>query len=384
MTPYMKPLYRYHLLAAVMVTFILRMSLPQVRYVFYPLFLFLLVYHLAGKENRKGLLKTIKYQAWYLILLGVFTAAAIYHSSFFRPYLEAVNGLELALLFAIVFYHINGKAAFRSFSHAFFLQLFLLTMLVGLIGLFRLGVLLNHGVGIDASERSLISLESDYNFFVLSLLYGFFLGVYFLLSGKDLNRRTILFLNLALVILALDILVVPSRRGMDVFTGIIVLMVLSRLVSMVFSQKLYFSSIRRLDPLLLVLLTGILGLNAFFLLTSDDVKKQMLIGSGLYRIDFRERVTNMYHRYARMIDRDLEYREAYQMLWQRDQINRADPSEDSPAKMAKSSRNGQSSFAQAQSLHLKRFKVENQAEYRLSKEPGGERLGFLSRVAGQR
>ena len=116
LTTSINPKWQHHILAAVMVTFILRMSFPAVRYVYYPLFILLLAYHLLTRETRKSLFQAMKPQLFYLVLLGIFIAAAFYHTSFMRPFIEAVNGIELVLLFGIIFVHVKEKNGFRHFS----------------------------------------------------------------------------------------------------------------------------------------------------------------------------------------------------------------------------------------------------------------------------
>jgi hypothetical protein len=305
-----------HLLAGVLVTFILRMALPQVRYVFYPLFIVLLVWHLVEARDWKRYRYVISSLRWYLILLGILTAAAFYHSSFIRPYLEVFNGLVLALILALIFYHVRDSARLDSFSRAFFLELFILSSATALAGLINLGVYLAGMMESVPAGESILSIGSDYNFSILAILYGLILATYYLTTAENLRLSRIIMLNAIMVVFLINILLVPSRRGVIIFLMFLLLLIALRMW-VLFKPKAHrvLFRLRRYDAFLIVVLLMSWGIHIFLFSLSPASKKNFLIRSGLYRIELRKKVTDLYSRYAGMVDPDLSYRQAYYLLW---------------------------------------------------------------------
>jgi len=319
-----KPAWRHHLLSALILTFILRMSLPQVRYVYYPLFILLVVHFLVSKPHGDNLKRVVRQLIPFFILLGVFLAASLYHTAFLRPYIEVINAFELAVILILLFYAIGEGMPWNRFRNAFVHQLFILAVVTALVGLGRITYALMGGdLNVEEGE-SLVSVASDYNFFVLALLYGVISGVYKLWSLSDPGQGRIVLYNAAILAMVAGMVMVPSRRGALILVLFILGLVIIRLVALFAGSSLKLTRIRRLDYLLTLLLLAGVGLNIFLFHTSNQFKERLLTRTGLYRMDLRSRLTDTWHRYGRMVDRDLGFREVYMHLW----MNEADGREE--------------------------------------------------------
>jgi hypothetical protein len=309
-----KPGIFYHILSVAILTFLLRMALPEARYVFYPLFLILTGYFLLNRRGQSGFRPIFRSLLFYLILLAILMAAALYDSPFIRPWTEFFNGLELMVLFLILLNDVRTKLAFQEFKRIFAFQLFVFSVVIGLVGLIRGVTAWVGGTASPAAGESIFAPGSDYNFYVLAILYGIVVGIYHIYSHFRLRGAGLFVYNGSLVVLALNILLIPSRRGIVVFGVILFFLVLVRLW-VLFRRTPGLTRVSRLDPFLLVILGVILGGHLLLFETSPGFKKDMLIRSGLYRMDVRERITNLYCRYVGMVDKNLEFRKVYHRLW---------------------------------------------------------------------
>jgi len=310
-----KPVLRYHLLAALILTFIMRMALPQVRYLYYPLFILLVADFLISKPNGATLKRILKPLAPYFLLLGIFLAASLYHTAYVRPYIEIVNALELAAILIIIFYYITRGMQWSSFRTIFIRQLLIISGLTAVAGLGRLAFVVMGGDLYVEEGESLVSTATDYNFFVLALLYGLVVGLYQLLSLKRPGRGKIWLYNAALFIWVAGIILVPSRRGAVILFLILVSLILIRLMVVFARRSLIMPRIRRMDYFLALVLVSVVGLGIFLFHTSHQFKEDFLIRTGLYRMDLRSRLTDTWYRYGRMVSGDLQFREAYMHLW---------------------------------------------------------------------
>lgn len=310
-----KPVFRNNLLALLVIAFILRMALPQLRYLYYPLFFLWILDFLLSKPDRAVLKKIIRRLSPYLLLLGIFLAAAVYHTPFMRPYIEAVNALELAVILMIIFYYLRNLRQWSLFKKAFGCQLFILAVLTATAGMVRLGLAIAGTDFAVEQGESLISTASDYNFFVLALIYGLILGIVQLFTLDKPGRTTRVLYILAMLILAAGIVLVPSRRGAVIFLAIVTGLLVLRLIALFVRFPSTFGRIRYFDVFLSVCMAGAIGLYIFFFQTSHAFKEDLLIRTGLYKLDVRKGITNMYCRYGRMIDEGLQFREAYMRLW---------------------------------------------------------------------
>jgi len=310
-----KPVLRYHLLGALILTFILRMSLPQVRYVYYPLFIFWIVVFLLSKPDGAILKRIVRRLIPYWLLLGLFLAASLYHTAFLRPYIEIFNGLELAAILIILLYHTGDGKRWSRFREVLIRQFFILAVITALVGLGRLVFVMMGGNLSVAEGESVVSVASDYNFFVLTLLYGLILGTYLLYFHRKPGYGRMLLYNAAMLALVTGIVLVPSRRGAIILVFILVVWILTRLMALFAGRSSRVARIRRLDYLLAAVLTAMVALNIFLFHTSHRFKQDFLIRTGLYTMDLRSRITDAWCRYGRMVDRDIEFREAYRRLW---------------------------------------------------------------------
>lgn len=310
-----KPLLRYHLLAAVILTFIMRMALPQVRYAYYPLFILLVADLFISKPDRNTLKRILRQLAPYLLLLAIFLAASLYHTAFWRPYIEIVNALELAAILIILFYYTRRTMQWSSFRSAFVRQLFLLAVITALMGLGRLVFALMGGDLHVEEGESLVSTASDYNFFALALLYGLILGIYQLFSLSKPGKGSVWLYNTALLSLVAGIVLVPSRRGAIILALILFSLIIIRVIALFARRYSGISRIRRMDYLLVAVLTAMVGLSILLFHTSHSFKEDFLIRSGLYRMDVRSKLTDAWCRYGRLVDKDIQFREAYEHLW---------------------------------------------------------------------
>ena len=310
-----KPVLRYHLLGALILTFILRMSLPQVRYVFYPLFILWILAFLISKPDGAILKRIVRRLIPYFLLLGLFLAASLYHTAFLRPYIEIFNGLELAAILIILLYFTGDGSRWSRFREVWIRQFFILAVITALVGLGRLVFALMGGNLSVAAGESVVSVASDYNFFVLTLLYGLILGTYLLYSLRKPSYRRMVLYNAAMLALVTGIVLVPSRRGAIILVFILVVWVLTRVRALFADRSSRVARIRRLDYLLAAVLTAMVAFNIFLFHTSHRFKQDFLIRTGLYKMDLRSRITDAWCRYGRMVDRDIEFREAYMRLW---------------------------------------------------------------------
>jgi len=304
----------YHVLSAVILTYLLRMALPEARYVSYPLYLVVAGYFLFDARDRYRLGRIFKSLAFYLVLLAIVLTAAVYRAPFIRPWAEVFNGLGLAFLLLILFYYVRGKDATRRFRGVFSFQLFIFSVIIGLVGLGRGLWAWAGGGGSLAEGESIIAAGSDYNFYILTILYGLVIGIYHIISNDRLRPASLILYNGSLIILAANVLLVPSRRGIVVFVVILIFLLLVR-QWILFRRIPKLSGISRVDPFLLFILGMLLGGHLLLFETSPGFKKKVLVRSGLYRLDVRERVTDLYCRYGGMVDKDIDFREVYHRLW---------------------------------------------------------------------
>ena len=317
-----------HLLAALILTFVLRMSLPAVRYIYYPLFVAAVVYHLVRRPAAARLRTLFRRQVIYLLLLAVLTGAAFYHSAFLRPYTEVVNGIQLAVIFVILFIHLQDEGQWDGFKKAFLYQLFVFALITAAAGLGRLLLIILSGDFVPDTGESLISTASDYNFYALTLLYGLLIGVYKLLYEKKGGRGRLFFYNLSMALLSLALVLTPSRRGILLFVLLVAVVLILRLMAVWRGSGFFVPRIRRLDPLLLAFLVAVILLRVFFFHTPHRVKEHLLLKTGLYRIELRSRTTNAYRLYAGMLGSKPGFREAYNILWKNGGKNDGSPPKD--------------------------------------------------------
>ena len=309
-----------------MLSFILRMAMPQLKFIFIPLFLYFtgyVVHTVIINKKLPGLKRFISAISIYLVLLVIYLIAIIYRTDFYLPVKEWVSGFIILVLFYFFYYFVvEENITFERLKKIFSQQLVVIITVISLTGLLKF-IFSASGRAFPlstelAQNAFTSSLTSDYNFFSLAVLFGMITLLHQYYQRKQIGKKELMGDNLLMVLFSLVILTSQSRRSFLILLAIILLIVAVRIFIIYYSEESPGKFFKRNDGFLLSMAIVCLVGYVFMFLTSDQIKTQVIRRSGLYQSGFRIELTNAVNRYARLLGSDYEQMELYKLLWNQD------------------------------------------------------------------
>lgn len=315
-----------NLLVLMMLSFILRMGLPQLKFLFIPLFFYFtgyVLYKIVKHKKIPSIKHFLRYMSIYLVLLIFYFIALFKNTDFLLPVKELMSGTLLLILFYyFYFYLIPVSKPFHRVKKEFIQQFIIITVIVALVGLIKLTYSLfgwSFPFSPKLSQNALTSsITSDYNFFSLTVIFGTLTILYQLYVSEKIGRKKLIGYNFILVLFSFVIIASQSRRSFVVLLFILSVIVMGRVITLFYLNNKYRKFFRRND--------GFLGLMAFLcfvcyvmiFFTSDQLKRQVLKDNRIYKSDFRIELTNAVNRYARVLGFGSQQMDLYDFLWNQD------------------------------------------------------------------
>lgn len=318
-----------NLLILMMLSFILRMGFPQLKFLFIPLLLYFFV-HVSYEMFMHRKIPDIKHFMFsislYLVLLLVYFLSMIYRTDFFLPVKEFISGILLLPLFYFFhFYLVSRGVSFGYYKKMFIRQIIIISGIVAFVGLVKLIYSVSGEFFLlsPPSQNALTSsVTLDYNFFALTVIFGFLSVLYQLYIKERIDRSEIIGYNLLMVLFSLVILTTQSRRSFVVFLVIFVLILLGSFFSRFYSGDKLRTFFKR-NTLYLGLIAWIGFMGYFFVFfTSDQLKREIIANHGIYRSDIRIALTNAVNRYATVLGFGFQQTDLYEILWNQDENSR--------------------------------------------------------------
>jgi hypothetical protein len=300
------------------------MGLPQLKYLFVPLFIYFIVYFVRQLFTT-GRAKTdlgvfLRHSLLYLILLSVYGLAILYQSDFLLPVKEFISGAVVLLIFFLTYYFLKEKKILFIRFKQFFVQLMIVvTSLTAMLGIVKLVFALFNTpfpLSPEISQNTITaSIPYDYNFFALAMVFGLLSILYQLYQESDIGKVRLTSYNLLMLCFTVNILFSQSRRGFVVLLLILVFIAAGRIFQRYKYRKPALFWLRKTDIFLFsFIFLFILGYG-FMAFTSDDLKKQILTETRIYKSNFRNVMTNTIVRYGSIIELGLEKEKLYYRLW---------------------------------------------------------------------
>ena len=315
-----------NLLVLMMLSFILRMGLPQLKFLFIPLFLYFTVYVLYEMFTHKtipGIKHFLFFNGIYLLLLGIYLSALIYKTGFLLPVKEFISGTILLILFYYIYFYLTSfNIPFYRFKKVFVQHLIVITFIVAVTGLVKLNFSVfgrSFPFSPELAKNALTSsVTADYNFFSLTLIFGILTMLYQLYVREKISSRALIAYHLVMGLFSFIILTSQSRRSFMVLLVILTLIFLGRMIVWIYSELKFAKFFKRNDGYLVLMAFLCFMGYALMFFTSDQLKTQVVEDSRIYKSDFRIELTNAVNRYATVLGIGFQQKDLYEILWNQD------------------------------------------------------------------
>lgn len=284
---------KYWFLSFFMLSFILRMSFPHLKFLFFPLLIFALFYSiLYGRSRIMGPARsylTLVPFAGVLLFFGVPLITSDFQSLLIREVIYGFTGLWVAVLFL---WMVRSPQEMQRFRDQFLAVLVGLTVLICLVSI---TLFFEDFLQADSGKAFQFYLASDYNFYALSLIYGLLAGAGFMLCKGFTGYRKVL-MSLFLLLLVVFIFFSSSRRAFTFLLIFLAILYILRLTG-VFVRKSFLQMLKRLDLFTITSLVILIFAIGWFYYTSPQLKRKVIVSSGLYRSNTPVKMKNLLSRY---------------------------------------------------------------------------------------
>ena len=310
--PANKFLIRINILILMILFFLFRSSIPAFKYPFLILFLYYLSDTILVQKNN---LKNVKYFVKTYIL--IISLVVIYFLSIFESnkfFLEIFkDALNILILLSFLFFlriTIKSKNEFQIFVQYLIKYIISFSVFISVYGIYKYFQIYLSNDLIRYSELLLI----DYNFALLPVFFGMLSIIYQL--PKINSFAKILFYNLFLLILTIQVLLSSSRRAFIIINVILVLLYLNFIVSIFFKDYFLKSFIKKNEYYLISI--GLLFVFVYFFIfgTTYSFKQKTFEKLGVKKIiALQDNITGKCYRYLSIFDRNTSYSTLYKNIW---------------------------------------------------------------------
>jgi len=310
-----------------LLSFILRMGLPQLKFIFIPLFFYFTVYVLYKIFTCKtipGIKIFLLYKSIYLLLLGIYLGAMVYENDFLLPVKEFISGTILLILFYFFyFFLISVRISFDRIKKLFIRQFIVIIAVVSLAGFIKLiysALGWSFPLSPKLAQNALTSsITSDYNFFSLAVIMGLLTVLYQLYVREKISRKEMIGYNLLMGLFSFVVLTSQSRRSFLILLVIITVLLIGRILTLIWFRRIRIGLLRRNDLYLVAMFSMFFVGYILIFFTSDQLKRQFLKNNNLYQSNFRIELTNAINRYTRILGFGFQQKNLYNLLWKQDE-----------------------------------------------------------------
>lgn len=297
-------------------TYVIRMSLPNVNILFIGCSAFLFLYViLIADFNITTLYKRSKVLIvfiFYLFFNGYYFAQKFFEIPRLRSETLQIPVLLLFVFSLIVL--IKTKRQLDEFSERLLMYFYYSALIVAILGIVKF-IFLGFGIELLGDDKNYIagsSLTSDYNFYALSLISG--LIAYFFLKVSDRTNVKLKLEQLFLITVPIAIFSSGSRRGFLVIITMYIVMLVFFIYGKVYSRRKTQDLISFAKPILksFVIIIAILYFS-FFAAAQFNIK--IPEGEKILNHEYRLMTSNMLYRYTLIFDNSSKYDKVYGMMW---------------------------------------------------------------------
>jgi hypothetical protein len=290
-------------------SFIFRGSIPLLKYPFIIIYAILVLYSILDfNELRKtsGPLKIWKTYSLILIQVVLYIYA-IFNTE--KIYLSVTKDFfNILFIFSFYFFlsiFISNLEELKSFLKKLNVLIIILSIIISLYGIGNIFYLFS---------GDNLSLNIDYNFAILPIIFGMIGLVFYILDRK--NTVNGFLYGAILLLFSVAVLLSGSRRGLIVFSLLIVCLIVSQVIA-ISNRKSFFLKLRTTFAVFSISFVSLLIL-CFFLIkdTPSSFKNRSLlkIGSKNPR-DAKIKITTNMMRYIIAFDRKTSFDDFYNYIW---------------------------------------------------------------------
>jgi uncharacterized membrane protein HdeD (DUF308 family) len=219
----------------------------------------------------------------------------------------------------------------REKLYKFFEQFFTITVFFAfIIAVHQLGVLFNIFQGGQVSriignpiDPSIPVFDLDNNFGILPVILGIVTLIYLLMRTN--SRFKIIIYNFLLILFLFSIFFSASRRGLILFSFIIIVLILVQLLRLITPVNV----VKRLGSRSIVFISGtfLIVFASLFLVfhTSNAFKNKLIKSTGCKNVlDTKVKIADIILRYSLAFDKSISFTDVYKIIWT-PEFNSADP-----------------------------------------------------------
>jgi hypothetical protein len=310
--------------------YLTRTSLPVFKYPFLILYVFLLIKFLIIYNKRivPALVEFLR-NYFLLLILGLILGASFLLSDklYLTVFKDIINTIILLSLFLMLTIIVTSIKEFKFYVSNLIYLIVLFAFIISVVGLLFFFDILTHK---DFYYNNYITVlpesdssKVDYNFALLPVFFGF-LSV-LILTTKIKNNFIKILLNLLLVVLSLQILFSGSRRGIIVFTLVIIFLTVSPFISRIFKSSILKEITKISVPFLILMFALAFSTYIFIDWAPCSFKNRFLESIGSKNILItKTKITYKILRYVSILNASANYNDLYNLLWTPD-FDPADP-----------------------------------------------------------
>lgn len=317
--------FRINLLAFAILLYVFRMAIPGLFYLFLPVFLILCIiicFDFILHKNKKILLNHILIHFYLFMLLAVvFFIAIIFHFKLNLIIIKDLINLLILFVFILSFFLFTPlEKDFLNFIKQFSIQFIISSVIISIIGILKFLIfskvfLESYFLFREGANEYGTTLVSDYNFYALCGVFGFFLIINNL--SDRISKRKKLLVTISSLLIFFNVFFSFSRRGIFVLALIILFIILIQVLSW-FIEKVrirfkYFNN--GIAPFLYTLISLFLGCILFFLIASNSIKTNLLTVITDNPMRLKMELSACISRYFSTISHKYTYEKVNDLLW---------------------------------------------------------------------
>ena len=307
------------LIVLAILLYLFRATIPFLKFPFLILFIVLVIYSFINYRNQ--LLSTLK-EFFRNNYLSIFLAIILIFSFFLSNKLYLIifkdifNAIILLCLFFLLTLYIKTTSDLNLFIKklirliVFFALLISVRLFISFMDIYPGADKLSSNMSILNSLVS--SLSFDYNFALLSVIFGMVSIIYSLSEAESLKKKALL--NLTLIFFSITILFSGSLRGLFTLSTIIIILIVVQLVARI--RKTYSSKTVGYNSewFLVLIFVLIFLLFGFIFMVPVNIKRNTLNTFGINIRTYKHVVSTRLYKYSTIFS-DQDYRSFQHIIW---------------------------------------------------------------------
>ena len=304
------------LLSFWIITYVIRMSVPHLNYLFIGTTMTLLLFtFLRVEEGWSSILKKTKPLVFFLILLIITSVSLLFSLVKVPRLLHEIVQIPMLLIFIFsLLVLVKSKADFDGFIKKLLHYFYYSSIIVSLIGVFKF-ICLSVGVELPLGAWYYpqgTSLTVDYNFYALALISG--LISYFFLAANSSIKYKLRFESLFLVVVPIATFGSGSRRGFLMIFGLYLTVLFFFMINKVLKKKIEGFRTSFLFKILKSLVVNVAIVYCLFF-SFAAFKIELPQGEKILAHNFRIYTTNMFYRYGLIFDGKVKFENVFDNMW---------------------------------------------------------------------